>query len=258
MNSNLGCATITASFLLALPVYGGVHSAVPLAKAPAISNSIAELRRNTQALLDAIAPGDVAVWDKLVDAEALFVDENDVVRTKAQMLAELKPLGAGLAGNIAIDEFKVALHANVAVVTHEDNEYLNYHGQVLRSRFRNADTWLYETAGWREIGSQTLAVLKDPPSIHINDAALCGFNGRYAMTAEIIATLECVNGALVMKREGRADRTFLPETRDVFFEPGQPRTRRIFQYNAQDQVTGFVDRREARDIAWNRIESPDL
>jgi hypothetical protein len=31
----------------------------------------AELRRNTQLLLDAIAPGDVAVWDKLLDPSAL-------------------------------------------------------------------------------------------------------------------------------------------------------------------------------------------
>jgi hypothetical protein len=43
-----------------------------------------------------------------------------------------------------------------------------------------------------------------------------------------------------------------PELLDVFFEPGEPRTRRIFVRNAQGQITGFVDRREARDILWRR------
>lgn len=48
-----------------------------------------ELRRNTQALLDAIAPGDTSTWNRLVDSTAIFVDENDVVRTKAQLLAQV-------------------------------------------------------------------------------------------------------------------------------------------------------------------------
>lgn len=212
-----------------------------------------ELRHDTQMLLDAIAPGDTAVWNRLLDSSVVLVDENDVVRSKAKILAELKPLGPGLVGNLAIDDFQVALHGDVAVVTHEDKEYLEYHGQIIRSRFRNLDTWLHETGGWRQIGSQTLAVLQDPPAVHLDHAAVCGFAGRYALTADIVATLACAGDSLVMKREGKPDRTFLPETRDVFFEPGAPRTRRIFQYDAHGRVTGFVDRREARDVAWKRI-----
>lgn len=212
-----------------------------------------ELRHDTQMLLDAIAPGDTAVWNRLLDSSVVLVDENDVVRSKARILAELKPLAPGLVGNLAIDDFQVALHGDIAVVTHEDKEYLDYHGQIIRSRFRNLDTWLREPAGWRQIGSQTLAVLQDPPAVHLGHAAVCGLAGRYALTANIVATLTCVGDSLVMKREGRLDRTFLPETRDVFFEPGAPRTRRIFQYDARGHVTGFVDRREARDIAWKRI-----
>jgi hypothetical protein len=73
------------------------------------------------------------------------------------------------------------------------------------------------------------------------------------MTDAIVATLRCTGDSLLMQRPGRPDRVFLAESRDVFFEPGQPRTRRIFQYDAQGQVSGFVDRREARDVAWRRI-----
>lgn len=212
-----------------------------------------ELRHSTQMLLDAIARGDTAVWNRLLDSSVVLVDENDVVRSKAKILTVLKPLGPGLVGNLAIDDFQVALHGDVAVVTHEDKEYLDYHGQTIRSRFRNLDTWLHEPTGWRQIGSQTLAVLQDPPAVHVDHAAVCGFTGRYALTADIVATLACAGDTLVMKRDGKPDRTFLPETRDVFFEPGAPRTRRIFQYDARGHVTGFVDRREARDVAWKRI-----
>ena len=43
--------------------------------------------------------------------------------------------------------------------------------------------------------------------------------------------------------------------RDVFFVPGQPRTRRIFTRDAQGRVDGFVDRREGEDIRWTRERS---
>src|ERR1700753_3907432 len=124
-----------------------------------------ELRQNTQILLDAIAPGDVATWDRLLDPKVIQVDENDVVRDKAQILAELKPLGPGLAGNLHLDDVRVAIYDDIAVVTHEDKEYLDYHGQVLRSRFRMTDTWRRTPEGWRLLGEQVLAVQQDPPSV---------------------------------------------------------------------------------------------
>jgi hypothetical protein len=43
-----------------------------------------------------------------------------------------------------------------------------------------------------------------------------------------------------------------PELRDLFFVPGQPRTRRIFTRDAAGRVDGFVDRREGEDVRWRR------
>ena len=211
-----------------------------------------ELRQNTQALLDAIAPGDKATWDRLLDPKVIQVDENDVVRDKAQILADLEPLGAGLTGNLQIDDFRVALYDDIAVVTHEDKEYLDYHGQVLRSRFRMTDTWHRTPAGWRLLGEQVLAVQQDPPSVPF-DSKSCAYAGRYALTADIVATISCKGDGLTVERPGKPARSFLAETPDVFFEPGSPRTRRIFQRDAQGHVIGFVDRREERDIAWKKL-----
>jgi len=211
-----------------------------------------ELRHDTQALLDAIAAGDKATWDRLLDPKAIQVDENDVVRDKAQILAALEPLGPGLTGNLQIDDFRVALYDDVAVVAHEDKEYLDYHGQVLRSRFRMTDTWRRTPAGWRLLGEQALAVQQDPPSVPF-DSKSCVYAGRYALTSDIVATIACKGDALTVERQGKPARSFLAETPDVFFEPGSPRTRRIFQRDAQGHVTGFVDRREERDIAWKKL-----
>jgi hypothetical protein len=243
---------------MACVLVSGIAFSAPGAEALASSRrpaaaDIKELRRDTQDLLDAIAPGEVAVWQRLLDPAFIQVDENDVVRDKAAVIAEFKPLAPGLAGSLAIDEFRPILIGDLAVVTHEDNEILNYHGQILRSRFRMTDPWHRTQAGWRQVASQILAVHQDPPVITLDEATLCGYAGQYSLTGEIVATIRCEGNKLVMERMGRPSRQFSPEVKDVFFEPGQPRTRRIFFRDASDQVQGFVDRREERDIRWNRV-----
>jgi hypothetical protein len=220
--------------------------------AHAANGVAAELRAKTQRLLDAIAPGNVAVWEELLDPAAIQVDENDRVRGKAEILADLKPLPPGLVGHLGIDDFRVALKGEVAVVTHEDDEYLDYHGQVLRSRFRMTDTWVREGGAWLLLGEQILAVLTDPPAVALDHATLCRYAGRYTMAPDISEVIRCAGDALVSERSGRAARRFHAELRDVFFEPGQPRTRRIFVRDPRGRISGFVDRREARDVVWTR------
>jgi hypothetical protein len=215
--------------------------------------SEAELRLSTQRLLDAIAPGQVAVWDELLDADVIQVDENDVVRRKPEILAELKPLSPGLIGHLRVDDFQLVLEGDVAVVTHEDDETLDYHGQLILSRFRMTETWHQTPVGWRLLASQVLAVLKDPPAVTLDHSTLCAYAGNYSMTSEIKATIRCSAERLIFERSGRPARELLAEVRDVFFEPGQPRTRRIFQRDSHGRVTGFVDRREARDVVWRRV-----
>jgi Domain of unknown function (DUF4440) len=226
------------------------------AKADAPTAVAAELRRSTQSLLDAIAPGEVAVWDRLLDEKAIQVDENDVVRNKTQMLAALKPLGPGLTGHLTIDDFRVVEKGDTAVVTHEDDEYLDYHGQIIRSRFRMTDTWIHSSAGWKLLASQVLAVLQDPPVRKLDAEVLCSYSGTYELTADIKGTIRCGNDELIFERPGRPVRHFRSELTDVFFEPGEPRTRRIFVRDPQGRITGFVDRRESRDIAWQRTGTP--
>jgi Domain of unknown function (DUF4440) len=233
------------ALLISLPV----RAADSLATASAVAT---ELRHSTQALLDAIAPGDVAVWDRLLDDNFIQVDENDVVRNKSELLKALQPLGPGLEGHLTIDDFRVTEHGDAAVVTHEDDEYLNYHGQVLRSRFRMTDTWIHSPGGWKQLASQVLAVLQDPPAQPLAAKVLCGYSGTYELTADIKGTIRCAKDEMLFERPGRPARHFRAEILDVFFEPGEPRTRRIFVRNAQGQITGFVDRREARDILWRR------
>jgi len=215
-----------------------------------------ELRRIAQEMLDAIAPGNAPVWDRYLYERFVHMDENGTVRNKVEFLKELTPLPAGLVGRIEIDRFDATFAGNTAVVAYEMQEYLDYFGQSLRTRFRSLDTWVSTPDGWRLIGEHTAAVLKDPPAISLSRETLSEYDGVYTLTAEIKATIRSGDGVLTAQRDDRPAATYSPEIRDMFFVPGQPRSRRIFTRGADGKVDGFVDRREGEDIRWTKLAEP--
>jgi hypothetical protein len=222
--------------------------------AAAQSAAEADLRRIAQEMLDAVAPGNGEVWQRYLHERVIHVDETGTVRTKKELLAEFTPLPPGLVGRIAIDRFKIETHGDIAVVAYEIQEHLDYHGQILHSRFRINDTWLKTAQGWQLLAEQVAAVLKDPPSVKLTQQQLCEYSGSYSLTAEISTTIRCTPDGLTAERSDRPPAQYLAEVEDVFFVAGQPRTRRIFVRDATGKVVGFVDRREGEDIRWKRGE----
>jgi hypothetical protein len=220
--------------------------------AAAQSAAEADLRRIAQEMLDAVAPGNGEVWQRYLHERVIHVDETGTVRTKKELLAEFTPLPPGLVGRIAIDRFKIETHGDIAVVAYEIQEHLDYHGQILRSRFRINDTWSKTAQGWRLLAEQVAAVLKDPPSVKLTQQQLCEYSGSYSLTAAINTTIRCTSDGLTAERSDRPPAQYLAEVEDVFFVAGQPRTRRIFVRDAAGKVVGFVDRREGEDVSWKR------
>jgi hypothetical protein len=235
-----------------LAVVALLFAASGIVHAAAQSSAEAELRQIVQEKLDAVAPGNDEVWQRHLHERLIHVDENGTVRTKKELLAELTPLPPGLVGRMAIDKFKIETHDDVSIVAYEIQEHLDYHGQILHSRFRVNDTWLKTQQGWQLLAEQAAAVLKDPPSVELKRQWLCGYDGTYALTAEITTTIRCAQDGLAAERTGRPPAQYLAEVPDVFFIAGQPRTRRIFVRDAAGKIVAFVDRREGEDVRWTR------
>lgn len=214
-----------------------------------------ELRRMTQELFDAIAPGKADVWQRYLHPKFLHLDENGIVRDKESFVKEIEPLPPGLVGRIEIDTYQASFVGETAVAAGEIQEYLDYHGQPIRTRFRFLDTWVKTREGWRLMAEHTSAVLKDPPAVKLTREELCAYAGVYQLTPDLKTTITCTDAGLTSERTGRPPATYLPEVRDVFFVAGQPRVRRIFMRDATGSVVGFGDRREGEDVRWKRVRS---
>jgi len=247
--SPLAIASSLASWLAACAPAPATPTA---AVVPAPGNVEAVLRTQTQALLDAVAAGDTAVWDRYLDPQIVYLSEAGEVETKAQLLDELKPLPAGITGHIAISRFDVRPFGDTAVVVHVDEESENYFGHELHAQYMNTATWRLGAGGWKLIAQQLLATLVDPPAIALPAAQLDDYAGSYRLTDEIHYAIRRDGDHLVGERTGRPPQALRVEARDVVFVPGQPRSRKVFQRDAAGRITGFADRREGRDIVWTR------
>lgn len=213
----------------------------------------AQLKAKTQALANAIAPGDVAPWKSATDPKLLFVTENNEVLTKDELLKQLAPLPKGMTGNIQVTEFQVQRHGNTAVATYIADETLDYHGQIVKTKFRTTDTWYRANGKWTMLSSMTLAALNDPPAIKLPAAVLREYAGQYELTPEIHYSVREEAGRLFGQREGGKEIELQAESPDLFFVVGSPRSRKIFYRDAAGKVVGLGDRREGQDIKWKRM-----
>jgi len=55
------------------------------------NEDFALLRMQTQALLDAVAPGERSLWRRHLHEKPIHVDENGVLRNKRQLVEEISP-----------------------------------------------------------------------------------------------------------------------------------------------------------------------
>jgi hypothetical protein len=212
-----------------------------------------ELQAKTQALADAIAPGNTAAWDAATDPGLIYVSENNEVIGKADFLKQLTPLPKGLVGSIKITDYRLQHHGDSAVATYIADETLDYHGQLLKTKFRTTDAWHRTAAGWKMVSSMTLAVLNDPPAIELPASKLAEYTGRYELSSDIHYAIRLDGNRLLGLRDGGKEVELKAEAADLFFVPGSPRSRKVFYRDAAGKVTGFGDRREGQDIRWRRV-----
>ncbi len=245
--------TVTRFAILGYALLSCAPAAAPAPPAQTLPTS--ELGAITQAMVDAIAPGNVAVWDRYLDPAFLYVTEDDEVKSRAATLADLKPLPPGFTGSARVVDLAIVSAPGdpVAVTTYVIAETEDIEGQVFHGRFRQTDTWRRAGGQWKLLAAHVMAINRDPPAIAVPAATLDQYVGSYARSATAALTLRREGDHLVLDRgPKRPPQILRPETPDVFFSPGKPRTRQIFQRAADGAVRGFVERREGEDLRWTR------
>jgi hypothetical protein len=233
-------------------IIGLVASA--LLVAPTLADDRDVITAQMQELADAIASGHVAIWDEYLDTNVIYAEEDDSYKGKVEMLKEIVPLPKGLGGTIKIELLSYYEDGDVAVGLFRQDETEHYHGQTIYAKYLTNTTWKKRPDGWKMIAAQVIAERTDPPTITLSPSQLRQYVGTYKLKdSEEIYSLQLTHGQLVGTRGSRKPGAWSAEARDVFFVPGDPRIRKIFQRSVSGHVVGFVERRESWDIVWKKI-----
>jgi ketosteroid isomerase-like protein len=221
---------------------------------PALAGDRTLIARYEQQMSDAVGAGNVAVWDKYLDPQVIYAEEDDNFKGKADMLKEIRPLPKGLSGEIEVELLSYSEDGDTAVALFRQHETEHYYGQTIHASYLTNTVWKKRADGWKQIQGQVIAERTDPPSIALSASDLEKFAGTYKLrNSEPTYVLALTDGKLMGSRNGKTPSQWKAETRDVFFIPGDNRIRKIFQYDAHGKVTGFVERRESWDIVWEKL-----
>jgi Domain of unknown function (DUF4440) len=211
----------------------------------------AVLQGRTQSLLDAVTRGDASVWERLLDERALIVSEDGEVSDKRAAVAGIRPLPSGVSGTLRVTGFRAVAHGDTAVTTYVADEEETFHGTKLHSRYRVNETWVRSGGEWKLLSGQVLALRSDPPARELKPEQRREYCGTYAL-GDLAYVVRCEPDGLTGAQTGRAPKPLRLESPDVFFVPGEPRTRRFFQRDPAGKITGFIERRESWDLFWRR------
>jgi hypothetical protein len=209
---------VLSTGLVVLAVLSGSSGSAP----PPGEISAEELVRRTQALFDAVAPGDPTPWRKYLADDCLFTDETGKTQDKATLLGDLQPLPKGYSGSIRIEKVqsRLGLVRDTAILSYDLVESETIHGQELTARYHETDTWMRRNGEWQIVAAQVLRYYEDPHPGRADPERYRAYAGTYTLVPGVAMRITTDGRRLYAQREGRPREELLPETGDLFFRKG--------------------------------------
>lgn len=179
-------------------------------------------RTTTQRLYDAVAPGDTAVWDRVLDADCRITTEDGEVFDKKSFLAQMRPLPAGSVGHIKVRGLTVRQLAGVAVVHYWLDETEDVFSQHLRTTYVETDVYRRADTAWKMVALQVTVVPRDLDAIEVSSADWPDLAGDYRLADEAASHYEVRlrDGALYGGRDEKTATLLIPLAPLVFFQKG--------------------------------------
>lgn len=238
----------------ALAIHALPASAVRQTAAAHSTDDISSLlRMKTEAFSDAGQRGDGAAMARTLDDRVVFFNEGGDQASRKDMASATPASSPGVTTKMSITDWTCEVHGNVAVASFIDNQQQDFHGQPFHAQYRSVETWLKEGADWRMIGSATVALAVDPPSITLAPAVLDDYSGTYEAAPGVRFTFTRKGGDLLASANNGPQTVQMAEAPDVLFTPGHPRMRKIFQRDAAGKIVAFALRREGHDILFRKV-----
>src|ERR1700761_836640 len=162
--------------------------------------------------------GNASLYETYLDPDCLYVQENDTISTKAQMIAGEGPAPKDISVHIDVEILNFHEDGDTAIAVARDHETESFFGQTLHATYLYTTTWRHRADGWKLLLEQVLAEPIDPPSIALPAAALPVYAGTYKLKdSDMTYVVALTDSGLTGNRPGRSPAALQAEASDVFF-----------------------------------------
>ena len=240
---------------LLIPILSFLFSLTP-AKEQKSSDAATEqeLTRIAQELMDAVAVGDKAVWQKYVADDLIYTDENWKVLTKKEIIDSMAPLPKGYSGSIRVTNVQSRINGDAAVLSWRALEEENVLGHKLTPTYLVTDTYFRRNGHWQLVATQITVMPSERKVVAVKPEVYQSLAGQYELAPEVVYTITVEAGKLMAQRTGREKQEWVPADVNTYFTKGTIRGEKYFVRDESGQVTEMLDRRENNDLVWKKIK----
>ena len=214
-------------------------------------------RSNTQALYDAVADGDTAVWDRVLAEDCVITTEDGEVLGKPAFLEQMRPLPPGFSGRIRVRDLTVRRAGPAAIVHYWLDETENIFEQRLKSVYVETDVYRRSAGGWKMLAAQLTVVPRDLEPIEVDSGHWGDLEGEYRLNDEATSRyLVFVRDGVLYGGAERATATrLIPLAPLVFFQEGSIHTM-VFVRDRSGAVSEVRELHKYNEVRLKRVGGP--
>ncbi len=219
----------------------------------AASPAQAELVSIMQTLMDSIATGERAPWERHLAEEMVLLDRDGSVKRKQELVEGTAPIKAGYTLKIAMTDIESFDLGDSAVLMYRVLEDMTVFGQPLHVEYRNSHVFVKRKGDWKMILWSYVEMLRDGAPVKVDPAHFDELTGQYALSDTVSYTVTRRGDKLFIARAGRGETELVPESPEVFYSPGSE-FRKIFVRDEKGKVIELIDRRKGSDTVWKKLK----
>ncbi len=172
---------------------------------------------------------------------------------KTALLNDLTPMPNGYSGTIKIQNPKIRVAGDTAILSYDMDEAETVLGQTLSARYHATDTWLRRNGTWQIVAGQVLRYYEDPAVGVSDNKRFAEYVGDYELSPQNTIVVSTDGTHLYSQRGSRPKTELLPEASDIFFRKGVE-GRYLFRYAGNGKVDALIDRRNNEDLVWKKTQ----
>jgi Domain of unknown function (DUF4440) len=213
--------------------------------------------QRTQALYDAVASGDKAIWRQTLADDCIITDEDGHVYDKAAFLDTLTGLPKGFSGVIRIQRLTARIFGSAASVHYWLDEHEDALGQKLHTIYVETDTYRREAGAWKMIAAQVTVVPVDLEPLPANKSGWPKLAGSYRLgrAPGLLYHAYLRDGSLYWGGNAKTARLLIPLSPLVFFVQGSIHVM-VFVRDSHGQVTAAIELHKYNEVAMQRVAHP--